>query len=181
MTMTPVPIEPSVGTSWLGHIRRSTFIGVGSIVGADQLSKAFVREFVSPHDSISLIPGFVNLTHVQNTGAAFGILNAANFPFKPVVMTGVALLALVTLGVYAVRSTSHSTAAQVGLALIVGGAFGNLIDRIAIGHVTDFVDVYWGMRHFWAFNIADSAITIGASCLLVDTLDTRHHDVPDAS
>ena len=77
------PIGPSIGKSWPGHIRWSTFIVAGSIVGLDQLCKALVRQLIPLHDSITLIPGLVNITHVQNTGAAFGILNAADFPFKP--------------------------------------------------------------------------------------------------
>lgn len=171
----------SMGKSWPDHVRWSTFIVAGSIVGVDQLCKAVVRQLIPLHDSISLIPGLVNLTHVQNTGAVFGILNAADFPFKPVVMTGVALLALVILGVYAVRFSSHGAAARIGLALIFGGALGNMADRLVIGHVVDFVDVYWGTYHFWAFNIADSTITIGAICLLIDTVRAEHHDVSNTA
>ena len=175
------PIGPSMGKSWTDHIRWSTFIVAGSIVGLDQLCKALVRQLIPLHDSITLIPGLVNITHVQNTGAAFGILNAADFPFKPVVMTGVALLALVILGVYAVRTSSHGTSARIGLALIFGGALGNMVDRLMIGHVVDFVDVYWGTYHFWAFNVADSMITIDAICLLVDTVRTEVHDVSNTA
>jgi len=174
-------IGPSMGRSWPGHVRWSTFIVAGSIVGADQLCKALVRQLIPLHDSVSLIPGLVNLTHVQNTGAAFGILNAADFPFKSVVMTGVALLALVILGVYAARSSFHGASARIGLALIFGGALGNMADRLIIGHVVDFVDVYWGTYHFWAFNIADSTITIGAICLLVDTVRAGHHNVSNTA
>ncbi|HJO39840.1 MAG: signal peptidase II [Vicinamibacterales bacterium] len=163
--------------SRLPRLRHTALAVAGSVVVADQVSKALVRQFVPLHDSVSLVPGLLNLTHVRNTGAAFGILNSADFPFKAAVMTGVALVALVALGIYAVQAESHGSTARVGLALILGGALGNLIDRIAIGHVVDFVDVYWGTYHFWAFNVADSAITIGAGFLLTDTLLTRHHDV----
>ncbi|MDP6372491.1 MAG: signal peptidase II [Vicinamibacterales bacterium] len=167
-----------LGAIWqLPRVRHAALIVAGGVVVADQISKALVKQLVPLHDSVSLVPGLLNLTHVRNTGAAFGILNSADFPFKAVVMTGVALVALVALGVYASQAESHGPAARLGLALILGGALGNLIDRVAIGHVVDFVDVYWGTYHFWAFNVADSAITIGAGLLLADTLLTGHHDV----
>ena len=67
------------------------------------------------------------------------------------------------------------------MALIFGGALGNMADRLVIGHVVDFVDVYWGTYHFWAFNIADSTITIGAICLLIDTVRAEHHDVSNTA
>ncbi len=106
-----------------------------------------------------VIPGFLDFTHVQNTGAAFGLLNAADFPYKPVVMIGIAALALVAIAAYATQLGFHERLARFGLALILGGAFGNLIDRAVAGYVVDFVDVYWGDAHFWAFNVADAAIT----------------------
>ena len=161
--------------AWVGTFRRSAVTTAVGVMLADQLSKAAVRQMIPLHESMNVIPGVLNLTHVRNTGAAFGILNAADFPYKPPVMIAVALLALIALGLYAAHSASQGLAAQVGLALILGGAAGNLVDRIAIGHVVDFVDVYWRTHHFWAFNVADAAITIGALCLLVDTTRGHHH------
>ncbi len=176
--MTPPRIAVA---SWLSEFRRSMAAVTGTIVLVDQASKAAVKQLVSLHDSINVIPGLLNLTHVRNTGAAFGILNTTDFAYKPAVMTAVAFVALVALGTYAARTGLQGRAARVGLALILGGAFGNLIDRIAFGHVVDFVDVYWRTYHFWAFNVADAAITVGAGCLLIDTLKTEHHDVSDTA
>ena len=144
-----------------------------AIVVADQITKAAVRASLSIGDSRPIIDGFLDLTHVQNTGAAFGLLNAADFPYKPLVMIGIAAVALVAIAAYASQLGFHERLARFGLALILGGAFGNLIDRAIAGHVIDFVDVYWGSAHFWAFNVADAAITVGAALVLVDMIGLR--------
>jgi signal peptidase II len=143
------------------------------IVVLDQITKAAVRATLPLGDSRPIIDGFLDLTHVQNTGAAFGLLNAADFPYKPLVMIGIATLALVAIAVYASQLGFHERLARFGLALILGGAFGNLIDRALVGHVVDFVDVYWGSAHFWAFNVADAAITVGAAFVLLDMIGFR--------
>jgi signal peptidase II len=140
------------------------------VVAFDQLTKLVVRRTLPLGDSRSIIPDLLDLTHVHNTGAAFGLLNAADFPYKPAVMIGIAAVALVAIAAYATQLGFHERMARFGLALILGGAFGNLIDRAIAGYVVDFVDVYWGATHFWAFNVADSAITIGAILVLLDMI-----------
>src|SRR5215470_13140151 len=146
-----------------------------AIVAIDQLTKALVRATLPLHESVTIIPGLMDFTHVRNTGAAFGILNLADFPFKTVVIALIATAALVGVGLYAASLAHHQLIARIGLALIFGGAAGNLLDRIVAGSVVDFVDVYWGTHHFWAFNIADSAITIGVAIMIVDMLDLGAH------
>ena len=143
---------------------------MAAIAIVDQATKAIVQQALPLGDSHNLIPGFLDLTHVHNTGAAFGLMNAADFPYKSLVMIGIAALALVAIAAYATQLGFHERMARYGLALILGGAFGNLIDRAIAGHVIDFVDVYWGTTHFWAFNVADSAITIGAIMVLLDMI-----------
>jgi signal peptidase II len=143
---------------------------IAAIVVFDQLTKLIVRHTLALHDSINVIPGFLDLTHVQNTGAAFGLLNAADFPYKPAVMIGIAAIALVAIAAYGTQLGFHERLARFGLSLILGGAFGNLIDRAVSGYVVDFVDVYWGTSHFWAFNVADAAITVGAILVLLDMI-----------
>ena len=138
------------------------------IIGLDQATKQLVRAEIAFNDALEVIPGFLNLVHVRNTGAAFGILNVTDLAYKRFLMTGIASVALVAIASYAWRVASHETLSRTGLALILGGAVGNLIDRAAVGYVVDFVDVYWGGVHFWAFNVADSAITVGAGLLIVD-------------
>jgi len=150
----------------------------GTIVALDQAAKALVRSRFELHDSLEIIPGLFNLTRVHNYGAAFGLMNAADFPFKTVVLSIVATIALLALTVYASTLPVEQLLARVGLALIVGGAAGNLIDRLSAGYVVDFVDVYWRDWHFWAFNVADAAITVGVAFMILDLLDVRTRRVP---
>ena len=158
------------------YARPMEIVTILSVLAADQLSKQIVRQTLPLHDTINVIPGFLDLTHVQNTGAAFGLLNAAEFPYKPAVMIGIAAIALVAIAAYGAQLGFHERLARFGLSLILGGAFGNLIDRALAGHVVDFVDVYWGTSHFWAFNVADSAISVGAVLVLLDMIGLgRHH------
>jgi signal peptidase II len=151
-------------------VRPLEMVTIATVVGVDQLTKEIVRRTLPLHDSVRIIPDFLDLTHVQNTGAAFGLLNAADFPYKPFVMIGIAAIALVAIAAYATQLGFHERLARFGLSLILGGAFGNLIDRAIAGYVVDFVDVYWGYSHFWAFNVADAAITIGAVLVLFDMI-----------
>jgi signal peptidase II len=140
------------------------------IVALDQLTKALIRSKLALHDSVNVVPGVLDITHVRNTGAAFGMLNDMQFQYKAAVMVLVAILALVAVGMYAMTLPREQRVARFGLALILGGAVGNLIDRAMTGYVVDFVDVYWRGIHFWAFNVADSAITAGVVLMLLDVL-----------
>jgi signal peptidase II len=138
------------------------------VVALDQLTKAIVRSELALHASVTVIPGLMDFTHVQNTGTAFGFLNSVDFPFKTPLIALIAVGALIGIGVYAAGLGKHQFIARTGLALIMGGAAGNLIDRATVGSVVDFVDVYWRTYHFWAFNVADSAITVGAAVMILD-------------
>lgn len=140
------------------------------IVVLDQVTKAMVKARLPLHESVTVIPGFFDITHVRNTGAAFGMLNSMDFAYKPAVMVIVALAALAAVASYALTLPATQRVARFGLALILGGAVGNLIDRATMGYVIDFVDVYWRGVHFWAFNVADSAITVGVTLMLLDVL-----------
>ena len=142
----------------------------GAVVALDQVTKALVRAYVPLHSSRTVIPGLLDLTHVQNSGAAFGFLNAVDFPHKAGIIALVSTIALVSVAVFAVGLAPHQRLARLGLALILGGAAGNLVDRLAAGAVVDFVDVYWHQYHFWAFNVADSAITVGVVGMMLDML-----------
>jgi signal peptidase II len=171
----PTP-EPPANETVRTFARPTEIITILAVLILDQLTKQIVRTTLPLHDTVKVIPGFVDLTHVQNTGAAFGLLNAADFPYKPAIMIAIAAIALVAIAAYGAQLGFHERLARFGLALILGGAFGNLIDRAAVGHVVDFVDVYWGASHFWAFNVADAAITVGAALVLLDMIGLgRHH------
>ncbi|MEE2638467.1 MAG: signal peptidase II [Acidobacteriota bacterium] len=149
------------------------------IIALDQVTKQLIRAEIALNDTLEVIPGFFNLVHVRNTGAAFGILNVTDLAYKRFLMTGIASVALVAIAFYVRQVASHETLSRVGLALILGGAVGNLIDRAAMGYVVDFVDVYWKHVHFWAFNVADSAITVGACLLIVDMFWGPRPEQPD--
>jgi signal peptidase II len=141
------------------------------VVVLDQATKALVRARLDLHESVTVIRDLFDLTRVHNTGAAFGLLNAVDFPFKTAVLAVIAVAALAVLGFYAAMLPMEQRLARVGLSLVLGGATGNLIDRITFGHVVDFVDVYWRGWHFWAFNVADAAITIGVALMILDLLE----------
>jgi signal peptidase II len=150
---------------------RNTEIWVAAlIVLLDQGTKAIVRRRFELHDSIEVVPGFFSLTRVHNTGAAFGMLNDVDFPFKSVVLMLVASAALAGVALYAAMLPPAQWMARLGLALILGGAAGNLIDRLTLGYVVDFFDVFWRGWHFWAFNVADAAITVGVGLMILDLL-----------
>jgi signal peptidase II len=140
------------------------------IVAIDQATKALVRQWLTLHESVTIIPGVMDFTHVRNTGTAFGFLNGVDFPFKTVLIAIIATGALVGMAVYTKGLVNEQWLARVGLSLIIGGAAGNLIDRVTVGSVVDFVDVYWRDWHFWAFNVADSAITIGVALMILDMI-----------
>lgn len=140
------------------------------VVALDQLTKALVRGDLLLHESVEVIPGFLNLTRVHNSGAAFGMLNSADLPFKAVVLTLVAFIALAGVAWYTSTVPMEERLTRIGVASIAGGAVGNLIDRATAGYVLDFVDAYWQGWHFWAFNVADAAITVGVGLMILDML-----------
>lgn len=149
-------------------MRRLELLIALTIVVLDQWTKALVRGRLELHDSIDVVAGWLSFTRVHNTGAAFGMLNATDFPFKTVVLMLVAGGALAGVAWYAASLPDSNKVARAGIAGVLGGAIGNLIDRATAGYVLDFVDAYWGTWHFWAFNVADAAITVGAVLMLLD-------------
>lgn len=150
-------------------------VGVAVIIILDQLAKLAVVRALPVYESVNVIPHLLDLTYVRNTGVAFGLLNESTLPFKGVLTASLACIALGGIALYARQLQAHERWARIGLTLILGGAFGNLIDRLRLGYVIDFVDVYWRNWHFWAFNVADAAITVGAIFVFLDLfLGTRH-------
>ncbi len=151
----------------------------GLIVVADQLTKLVIRRDFELYDSTAVIPNLFSLTRIHNTGAAFGLLDGVDLPFKTALLAVVSVAALAGLVMFAVSLPEIHRLARVGVALVVGGAAGNLIDRVWLGYVVDFVDVYWGGWHFWAFNVADSAISIGMALIILDQIGVGRHRVPE--
>lgn len=150
--------------------RRLEWMLALAVVVLDQITKAMVRPLLALHESREVIPGFLDLTRVHNTGAAFGMLNNAEFPFKTVVLSLVAAVALGGVAWYAATVPLSDRLARIGIAAVLGGAIGNLIDRAYSGYVLDFVDAYWNNWHFWAFNVADAAISVGVVFMILDIL-----------
>ncbi len=139
------------------------------VVIADQLSKWAIIEWVPLYDKVP-INSFINLTHQKNLGAAFSFLaNAGGWQrwFFVVLSTGVS--AVIVVWIWRIRGEGQSLLAA-GLALVLGGAVGNLIDRLMYGHVTDFIQVWFGSWAFPSFNIADAGISVGAALLIIDAL-----------
>lgn len=142
----------------------------GLVVIADQVTKMLVRERFELYESVTVIPGFFNLTRVHNTGAAFGMFGDIDFAYKTALLALVAVAAVVFLALYAAALEPHQVLTRLGLSLVIGGAAGNLIDRVSAGYVLDFFDFYWAGWHFWAFNVADASITVGVSLMILDML-----------
>jgi len=150
------------------------------VAGLDQISKAIVLRHVAPHTSIPVLPGFFSLTLVTNRGALFGFLHDLPDPYRAVLFTVVPALAVMLVILFQYRTALSERATQIGLALILGGAVGNLADRIRIGHVIDFLDVFVGTHHWPAFNVADSSICIGVGLLLIDLLARSRREASPA-
>jgi len=132
----------------------------------DQVTKALIVATIGVFDTITIIPGFFNLTHIYNPGGAFGFLSRSTSELRHLFFLISSFVAMgLILFLYA-KTPPQQRLLELALALILGGAFGNIIDRIRIGKVIDFLDVYIKNFHWPAFNVADSAITIGI-CLFM--------------
>ena len=136
------------------------------ILALDQATKLYVDANFRLHESMPVIRGFFNLTYVRNKGAAFGILadNAVRIPF----FITVSIVAMLGILWYLNRIRNDQKLTVFSLSLVFAGAFGNLIDRVRLGEVIDFLDVFWQLYHWPAFNVADSAITVGVTLLFID-------------
>jgi signal peptidase II len=151
--------------------RRLPYLAVMiALVALDQLTKRLVVRALDLHEYRPLVDGFLSLSHVRNYGAAFGILSDADLPYQAMLFSGLSFVALLAIAVYAWRLPVESRLPQIALSLILGGAIGNLIDRLRLGYVVDFVHVYWKHYQWPDFNLADSAITVGVTLLIIDIL-----------
>jgi signal peptidase II len=137
------------------------------VVFLDQASKLWIVGNFALYESLPVVPGLFSLTYLTNTGAAFGLLAGDHGVWRQVFFIGVAVVALVAIGFLYRKLRPVSVWYGVALGLIAGGAIGNLIDRLRLGSVIDFLDVYVGVHHWPAFNLADSAITVGVAIFLL--------------
>ncbi|PKN81102.1 MAG: signal peptidase II [Deltaproteobacteria bacterium HGW-Deltaproteobacteria-1] len=149
------------------------FLGAAAILALDQITKSAITSRFVLHETYPVINGFFNLVYVMNPGAAFGFLAEASETFRYVFFTGITVLAAGLIVYYLVKSSPRNLLLVSSLTLIFGGAVGNLIDRLRFGAVVDFLDVYIGGAHWPAFNVADSAITIGAVLMIWEMILNR--------
>lgn len=154
------------------------FAVITVVIVLDQLTKAMVVDSLSLYESREIIPGFFNLVYVTNSGAAFSLLADVNSPWRHYFFLTIGSAALVGLTIVYWKLRKANWLYSWALALIAGGAAGNLIDRVRFGSVIDFLDIYIGNYHWPAFNIADSAICIGAGLfLIINIFDTRNQEL----
>ena len=135
------------------------------IIVLDQITKVYIDTHMTLHESIPVIQGFFNITYVRNPGAAFGCLADASPVVRALFLIGVSIFASCLIVYYIVKMKTEDILLTYGMSLIMGGAVGNLIDRIRLGEVIDFLDVYISTYHWPAFNVADSAVSVGAIIL----------------
>jgi signal peptidase II len=147
-----------------------------AIVVLDQATKLLVDRTMLLHDSIPVIDNFFSLTYIRNTGAAFGILADSHELFRLTFLIAFSLAAIGFILVMLRRLPESEKALTIALAFILGGAAGNLIDRLIYGEVIDFLDFYWSGHHWPAFNVADSFITIGVLIMLFRLATTKDQD-----
>jgi len=140
------------------------------VVLLDRVTKLAVAKNISLHDSIQIIPDFFRLTHVENRGAAFGLFADSPSEWKIAVLVLFSIVALAIVTALLWRNSHSMNTTGIGLSLILGGAIGNLWDRLLSGRVVDFLLFYIGQYQWPAFNVADSAIVVGAGLLVIEIL-----------
>ena len=154
-------------------MRKYHFLISVVVIALDRLTKWIIAERLSLHDGIQVIPGFFRIIHTENRGAAFGLFADSPSEWKVGLLILFSLIALLIVSALLWKNSHSMTTTAVGLALILGGAVGNLWDRVVSGHVVDFLLFYIGQYQWPAFNLADSAIVVGAGLLVFEILFTK--------
>ena len=159
----------------------------GAIIAIDQVTKLSIVQSMRLNESLPIVPNLFSLTYIRNPGAAFGLLAGSSDAFRMVFFGVTSLFALALLGTILFRLPTRDWMGQLSIAGILGGAIGNLIDRLRYGEVIDFLDVYVSTYHWPAFNVADSAISVGVVFLIIHfafekkDLSLLPHESPPAS
>ena len=154
----------------MADLRLKAYGMAALVVALDRFTKWLVETHVSAMDAYRVIPGFFDIVHSQNRGVAFGIFNDSTSEWRTAMLIVLSVAAVIFVSAMLWRPERLDRTSRWGLALILGGAAGNVIDRIAWGQVTDFLEFYVGGYHWPTFNVADSAIVIGSGLLLVELL-----------
>jgi signal peptidase II len=153
-------------------------LGAVVVIVLDQITKNAILSRFALHETYEVISGFFNLVYVMNPGAAFGFLSGASETFRYIFFIGVTVTAVFLIVYYLLKSKPGSIVSVIALTMIFAGAVGNLIDRIRFGAVVDFLDVYLGTWHWPAFNVADSAISIGAILMIWEMIiNSKKRDI----
>src|SRR5271165_3815102 len=158
------------------EMRKYFFLIAGIVLLLDRFGKWAVASNIPLHDSVTVIPGFFHLTHVQNTGAAFGLFAESSAQWKVGALVSFSVIALIVVSALLWKNSHALSTTTIGLSLILGGATGNLWDRMMTGHVVDFLDFNLGSYHWPAFNVADSAIVVGAILLVSEIVFAKSGD-----
>jgi len=151
---------------------RLALILAAAVLALDQGSKAVIRHYLPLWTKSTVIPGFFDLVHTLNRGAAFGFLNRSDIDWQTYFFIAANSLAVVII-FHLLHTVKSGTFLRFGLGLLLGGALGNLVDRIRVGEVTDFLDFYVAAHHWPAFNVADMAISVGSCILLISLYRQR--------
>ena len=166
------PVRSEAARSSVAKYRRLGWIA-GSVVLADQVTKGIILAHLRLYETIPVVPGFFNITHIQNPGGAFGFLAQQSPTVRGLIFLLMSFLAVCLIFWFYRKTPPTHRLMAAGFALIFGGAIGNLIDRLRFGQVVDFLDFYVGAWHWPAFNVADSAITIGITIFLLHVATGR--------
>lgn len=159
--------------------RTAYFLVSLAVLLFDQWTKGIITRTFEVHQSTPVVANLFDLTYVRNSGAAFGLFASVDSSVKAIVLNSVAVLVFLVVSAYALRSSHKSIRLQLGFALILGGAVGNLLDRVRFGYVVDFLDFSISGHHWPAFNVADSAICVGVALLFLDMLRTEEEERPE--
>ncbi|MFA4910552.1 MAG: signal peptidase II [Desulfobacteria bacterium] len=154
-------------------MKKKYLITIAIVLGVillDQSSKLYIDRVLPLYYSIPIIKNFIHITYVRNTGAAFGLLASQGTGFKVFFFATTSIIAVLIILFFLRSLKDTETLLTSSLSLIMGGAIGNLIDRVRLGEVIDFIDLHWYSYHWPAFNVADSAITVGGVFLIVNTV-----------
>lgn len=154
-------------------MRKYHFLIALIVIALDRLTKRMVAERLSLHDGVQVIPNFFRIIHTENRGAAFGLFADSPSEWKVALLILFSVIALLIVSALLWKNSHSWTITGVGLSLILGGAIGNLWDRLVSGHVVDFLLFYVGSYQWPAFNLADSAIVVGASLLVFEILFSK--------
>ena len=149
-----------------------------AVFALDHITKWMVRTRMDLHDAIEVVPNYLRISSVRNSGVAFGLFADFQSTWKPYILAAMAVVAVIVILIYSSRMPLNRTLLQAALAITLGGIVGNFTDRVVHGFVVDFIEFHIGEVFHWpTFNVADSAITIGIALLLVDSV--RHPDTDE--